>query len=184
MEPFVGQLMLVGFNFAPQGWAKCEGQLLSIASNSALFSLLGTTYGGDGRSSFGLPDLRGRVPVGVGNGPGLPTVSWGEKTGNYQTNLITANLPAHNHTGNVNVSSANSDIATPTAGASLGVSGKTVGRAFETNQAYNNVAPNIALSTASITNNLTGSNIPFSNMQPYLGMSWVIALQGIYPSRS
>ena len=184
MEPFVGQLMPVGFNFAPSGWARCEGQLLSIASNTALFSLLGTTYGGDGETTFGLPDLRGRVPVGQGNGPGLPSISWGQKSGNHQTNLVTANLPAHNHTGNVNVSSANSSLSTPTAGVSLGVAGSTSGRTFTPIQAFNNSAPNIALNAASVTTNNTGSNTAFTNMQPYVGMYWIIALFGIYPSRS
>lgn len=184
MEPFVGQLMLVGFNFPPRGWATCEGQLLSISSNTALFSLLGTTYGGDGVSTFALPDLRGRIPVGQGNGPGLPSVSWGQRSGNYQTNLVTANLPAHNHTGNVNVSSANSNLSTPTAGASLGVSGNTTGRTFTPGQSFNNTTPNVALNATSITNNNTGSNVAFTNMQPFLGMYWVIALEGIYPSRN
>ena len=80
-DPFIGEIMTVGFNFAPRGWAFCEGQLLAISSHTALFSLLGTTYGGDGRTTFGLPDLRGRVPLGVGTGPGLPSVGWGEKLG-------------------------------------------------------------------------------------------------------
>ncbi len=176
--------MLVGFNFAPQGWARCEGQLLSIASNSALFSLLGTTYGGDGRSTFALPDLRGRVPIGQGSGPGLPNYSWGQKAGNYETHLTTSNLPAHSHTGNVNVSSANANLSTPTAGASIGVSGNTTGRSFTPSQTYNNSAANVALNASSLTTHNTGSNIPFSNVQPYLGMYWIIALVGIYPSRS
>ncbi len=184
MEPFVGQLMLVGFNFAPRGFAQCNGQLLSIAQNTALFSLLGTTYGGDGQSTFGLPDLRGRTPIGEGAGPGLPTYQWGQRSGNYQTTLITQNLPAHSHTGHVNVSSANSTLSAPTAGASISVPGSTSGRTFAPTQGFNTTAPNIALGSTSVTTNNTGSNIPFSNMQPYLAMYWVIALEGIYPSRN
>ena len=97
-EPFIGQITLVGFNFAPRGWAFCEGQLLSISQNTALFSLLGTTYGGDGRTTFGLPDLRGRVPIGPGTGPGLPSYSWGQKGGADREALAINQMPGHSHT--------------------------------------------------------------------------------------
>ena len=94
-EPFIGQVMLVGFNFPPRGWSFCEGQLLPISQNTALFSLLGTTYGGDGRTSFGLPDLRGRAPFGPGTRPGLSPVGWGERGGAETRTLVAANLPPH-----------------------------------------------------------------------------------------
>ena len=97
-EPFIGEIMMVGFNFAPRGWAMCDGQLLSISSYSALFSLLGTTFGGDGRSTFGLPDLRGRTAIHPGSAPGLSTRSWGEKSGSEMNKMTIGQMPSHNHT--------------------------------------------------------------------------------------
>ena len=97
LDPFIGQIELFGFNFAPRGWAKCEGQILSISSNQALFSLLGTTYGGDGRTTFALPDLRGRAALHTGTGPGLSTYSWGQKSGSPSSPLVPAQLPPHTH---------------------------------------------------------------------------------------
>jgi microcystin-dependent protein len=179
MDPFLGQLMCVGFNFAPQGWATCEGQLLSIASNSALFALLGTTYGGDGRTTFGLPDLRGRVPLGRGNGPGIGNFTWGEKSGAATTSILTTNLPPHNHP--LSVSSADATQGAATAGASIATPGMTSGRTFTPGQGFNTATPNTVLNTASIGN--AGSGTPINNMQPYLGLYWIIALQGIFPSR-
>lgn len=180
MEPFLGQLMCVGFNFAPIGWARCEGQLLPISSYSALFSLLGTTYGGDGRTTFALPDLRGRTPIGVGNGPGLDNISWGERGGTNRTTLLTQNIPAHNHS--LNVSSADATIGAATAGATIATPGMGSGRSFAPGLGFNTSTPNTNLHNASISN--AGGSIPFNNMQPFIGMYWIIALQGLYPSRS
>ena len=138
-EPFIGEIMMFGGNFPPRNWAFCDGQLLPIAQNTALFSLLGTTYGGDGRTTFALPDLRGRVPVGVGSGPGLTPVSWGQRSGT-ETNTVTVNqLASHSH-----------NLPAPA----------------------NGPTPN------------TGGSQSINNMQPYLGLYYVIALQGIYPSRN
>jgi len=184
MDPFIGQLMLVGFNFAPVGWATCEGQLLAIASNTALFSLLGTTYGGDGRTTFGLPDLRGRVPAGRGNGPGLQSINWGQRSGTNTNTLNVTNLPSHNHVANVNVSTANGSKAVAVAGDSIATSGVLSGRTFTQNESFNTSSPNVALANTSVTVGNTGSNVAVNNMQPYLGMYWIIALVGIYPSRS
>lgn len=181
METFIGQLLLVGFNFAPNGFAKCEGQLLSIASNTALFSLLGTTFGGDGRITFGLPDLRGRVPVGVGTGPGLPNVSWGQRSGTYENFLNVANLPA-NIPMQLNASTANASMNVPATGSSIAAPGITSGRTFTPSDGFNTSSPNVTLNSGSITGG--GSNIAVNNLQPYIGMYWVIALTGIYPSRS
>lgn len=179
MEPFIGQLMCVGFSFAPQGWATCEGQLLSIASNTALFSLLGTTFGGDGRTTFGLPDLRGRVPLGRGNAPGIGNFVWGEKSG-FSTTLLTVNsLPVHDH--QLLVSSADATQGAATAGASIATPGMTSGRTFTPGQGFNTATPNTVLNAASVGN--AGSNTPINNMQPYLGLYWNIALVGIFPSR-
>ena len=181
METFIGQLLLVGFNFAPIGFARCEGQLLPISQNQALFSLLGTTYGGDGETTFALPELRGRVKVGVGSGPGLPNVSWGQKSGLYQNNLTVANLPA-NIPMQLKVSSANATQNVAASGSSIAAPGITSGRTFTPSDGFNTSTPNVTLNTTSITGG--GSNNAVNNMQPYTGMYWVIALQGIYPSRS
>ncbi|OAB81548.1 phage tail protein [Cochleicola gelatinilyticus] len=170
MEPFLGQIQAFGFNFAPRGWAKCEGQLLPISQNTALFSLLGTTYGGDGRTTFGLPDLRSRSIVGMGNGPGLDTITWGEKAGNYTTTLQTQNLPPHNHPTFVNVNTSPGSETNPTTFLSAhsgfseeGSSGSNLG---------------------GVTSGNTGGGIPINTRNPFLGMNYCIALQGIYPSRS
>ena len=113
MDPFIGQIQAFGFNFAPAGWAHCNGQLLAISQNTALFSLLGTTYGGDGRTTFGLPEMRGRSIRHVGTGPGLSAVSWGQRGGATTATLIAANLPSHNHGVQVGVSTAAGEEATP-----------------------------------------------------------------------
>lgn len=182
MEPFIGQLMCVGFNFAPNGWAKCDGQLLAIASNTALFSLLGTIYGGDGRTTFALPDLRGRIPLHNGTGPGLPNYNQGSRAGLPTSQLVTANLPAHNHTGVLNVSTANADASTPASGSTIAVPGTVSGRAFNATLGFNSATPNVGIN--SVTTNNTGSNTPFTTQSPYLTLNWVIALVGIFPSRS
>lgn len=182
MEPFIGQIQCVGFNFAPLGWAKCDGQLLAISSNAALFSLLGTTYGGDGRTTFALPDLRGRVAIHNGSGPGLPSYSIGQRSGSATTVLSVANLPSHSHSGALNASGANSDTSSPFTGASLATPGQQSGRSFVPSLGYNSATPDQALNGLTIGN--TGASTPFNNMQPYLTINWVIALVGIFPSRS
>lgn len=171
MEPFIGQIQAFGFNFAPRGWAKCEGQLMSIAENNALFALLGTMYGGDGRTTFGLPDLRGRNIVGVGNGPGLNPVVQGEKGGSESVILTPANLPAHNHLVSVAVNTGNGEETTST-----GFIASHAG-AFS-----DEATPGAGLSGVSSSN--TGGSQPFQNRDPYLGINYCIALQGIFPSRS
>lgn len=173
MQPFVGQIQTFGFNFNPRGWAKCNGQLLAISQNDALFSLLGTIYGGDGRTTFGLPDFRGRVMVHEGSGPGLTTRPIGQKSGTVTNQLNSSQLPAHNHGVRMPVTS--SDATTPEA------SGNTLAKsefpayasAASAGEAYQ------PFSTAN-----TGGNIAINNMQPYLTMNVCIALFGIYPSRN
>jgi microcystin-dependent protein len=171
-EPFLGEIRMFAGNYAPRGWAKCEGQLLPISQNTALFSLLGTMYGGDGRTTFALPDLRGRVPMFHGNGPGLPTYTQGEKGGTVTNSLTVANLPAHNHA--VNAVDLEGDSPSPT----------------------NNYPANTKLldkeyigdgTTTTMNSNMignTGNNQPVNNMQPYLTVTFIIALEGIYPSRN
>ncbi len=194
MEPFLGQIMMVGFNFAPRGWALCAGQLLPISQNQALFSLLGTTYGGDGRTTFALPDLRGRCAVGMGQGPGLTLRNQGEMAGSENTTLTVANIPAHTHPAEVD--NIQTQIMASNAAGTEDVPGtnNATTLAASTNQGrgvdiYNSSTPNVVLNTGSspatgtVTVGITGANQPFNNMQPYLGVNYIIALNGIYPSR-
>jgi microcystin-dependent protein len=184
MEPFIGQIMIFGFNFAPRGWAFCQGQLLSIAQNTALFSLLGTTYGGDGRTTFGLPDLRGRVPMGLGTGPGLSSRTIGQKIGTETTTLNVTQLPAHNHvaTGSINASNEVGTDQIPTATAN------TLGGGIVSNRPvsnFNSAAPNVQLNSAmAVTVENAGGGQAFNNIQPSLVLNYSIALVGIFPSRS
>ncbi len=176
MEGTIAEIRLFAGNFAPRNWAFCAGQILPIAQNTALFSLLGTTYGGNGQTTFALPDFRGRVAVGTGQGPGLPSITLGQVAGEVAHTLITTEIPAHNHT----LGAHNNDLANqsnPT-GNFLGV-GQTGG---QTLNMYSSVAPNTTLNQAEI--GLTGGSQPHNNMQPYLGMNYIICLFGIFPSRN
>ncbi len=183
MEPFLAQIVMFGGNFAPRGWAFCEGQLLPISQNTALFSLLGTTYGGDGRTTFGLPDLRGRIPVGPGNGPGLSSYRQGPGGGREQVNLNTTNLPAHSHSATATVKAA----FTPPAGGgnTNSPSGSNFSGVAGTN-VYSNQATNVNMAGNNVAVSLgeTGGNIPFSIVQPWCSVQFIIALQGVFPSRS
>lgn len=170
--PFIGEVRFVGFNFAPRGWAKCDGQLLSITSNEALFSILGTVYGGDGRTTFALPDMRGRTPVHPGTGPGLSNYRLGQKSGSEYTVLTTNQLPSHSHTAKGVSTSARSTNSTDSA----------IARTRSNLKAYDNSTPNIALNNTTVGQ--TGSSEQVNNMQPYNTMYCIIALVGIYPSRS
>lgn len=167
MNPFIGQIVLFAGNFAPRSWAFCDGQLLAISQNTALFSILGTTYGGDGRTTFALPDLRGRVPVHAGTGPGLPTYQLGSKGGNVQTTLVLANLPAHTH--EISGSNAPGTTRNP-AGAFPAVSAE---------DAYGTGSPSAMASAGS-----AGNQQSFSNQPPYLAVNYIIALFGTFPSRN
>lgn len=182
-EPFIGEIKLFGFSFAPKMYATCSGQILSIANNTALFSLLGTTYGGNGQTTFGLPDLRGRVAVGQGSGPGLPSYSMGEASGYTSVTLTSANMPAHVHTLNaatvrMPVNNTLADIGEP-AGAFPGTN--------NTNQVYaENPTPGqfSARATVGGSTDIAGSGYPFSIMNPYLVINYCIAQYGIFPSRN
>ncbi|QZT38655.1 tail fiber protein [Halosquirtibacter xylanolyticus] len=175
MEPFIGQIMLWAGNFAPRGWAFCYGQLLPISSNTALFSLLGTTYGGDGRTTFALPDLRGRVAVGAGTGPGLSTRVLGRGIGYETTSLSVANMPNHTHIAYLKGCSDNANT-NDVEGAALASGGR--------DHEYLIHTPDKTMHAGSVTVSNEGGNIPFNNVQPSLPLSYVIALQGIFPSRS
>ena len=175
MTPFLGQIMCVGFNFAPVGWAMCNGQLMSIAQNTALFALLGTTYGGDGISTFALPDLRSRVPIGMGQGPGLSPYVQGQMGGTETVTLTTNNLPSHSHLVNAtsnpgSASHPNGQLLASSGAAAIYDPG-TGGNGVDSQLAPNAVAP-------------TGGGQPIPNIPPYNAMNWIIALQGIFPSRS
>ncbi len=170
-QPFLGQLMCVGFNFAPQGWALCNGQLMSIAQNPALFSLLGTTYGGDGQTTFGLPNLQGRVPVHMGNGAGLTSVVLGQLYGSDTVTLTTQEIPAHSHAVNCDSGKANKPAPNgnyPAADAA-GVTAEYAATA------------NATMNPGMIAN--AGGSQPHDNHQPSLVLNWIIALTGIFPSR-
>jgi microcystin-dependent protein len=168
-EPFLGQLMCVGFNFAPRGWALCNGQLLSISQNSALFSLLGTTYGGNGTTTFALPNLQGRVPAHTG---GPSNYIQGELLGFDSVSLITAQIPSHTHA--VNADGANGSQPGPIgnypAADGAGVTAE-YSTAFSGQMNANMIAP-------------AGGGLPHENRQPTLVLNWIIALEGVFPSRS
>jgi microcystin-dependent protein len=174
-DVFIGNIVLFGFNFEPRGYAFCDGRLLSIAQNTALFSLLGTTYGGNGTTNFALPDLRGRAAIGYGQGAGLSDVSRGEQGGVESQALLGANLPAHTHA--LNVQSGQGTTSTPT-GAALAQTTLDDGTPINS---YSSAAPNTTLASASIGSS-AGTPLPIRN--PYLGMNYVICLQGVFPARN
>jgi microcystin-dependent protein len=171
MDPFVGEIRAVGFNFAPTGWAFCDGQLLPLSQNTALFSLLGTFYGGDGKSTFGLPDLRGSVPVGQGQGQGLSEYYLGEMSGSQTVTLIQSEIPVHNHGLRARNDPAELQAPAPPRTMARSTSGF----------AYLPAAPNVALNPQ--TASIAGGSQPHNNMQPSLVLNFVIALQGVFPSR-
>jgi len=180
MEGTIAEIRMFGGNFAPNSWAFCQGQLLSIAQNTALFALLGTTFGGNGQTTFALPDFRGRTPVGTGQGPGLPSVTLGEMSGAPTHTLIIQEMPAHNHpvTGSLTLGAKNGagDSISPTGNFPASVSGSNL---YSTTQDAQMAPLNGSLSVG-----ITGSNQPFSTMPPYLGMNMIICLFGIFPSRN
>lgn len=179
MTPFIGMIIMFGGNFAPRDWAFCDGNLLSIAQNTALFSILGTTFGGDGRTTFGLPDLRSRGAMHPGNGPGLATKRLGEKSGSETNTLNATQLPIHNHGATSTLTAgASSEDATSVSPAGAKVLGNT------SDTIYAAQTPDVALGTASTTLNPTGGGQAVNNMQPFQAMNFIIALQGTYPSRS
>ena len=169
-DPYLGEIRIVSFNFPPKGWAVCEGQTLPISQNTALFSLLGTMYGGDGRVTFDLPDYRGRIPVFYGQGKGLTSYVEGETGGVETVTLTTQEMPAHSHNvmavadpGDTNVITGNS-IARSSGGA-----------------IYSGGNANVSFNQSTI--GFAGNNMPHANMQPFLSLNFIIAMQGVYPPR-
>lgn len=171
MDPFLGEIRIFPFNFAPVGWALCNGQILSIAQYSALFSLLGTYYGGNGQSNFGLPNLQGNVPMSFGNGPGLTPRDLGEVSGSPTVTLLLGEMPQHNHSFSVDpqAKKESSNVANNVPAAASGAN------------FYSTAAPNVTMNPQMLP--LQGGSLPHDNMQPYLTLSFCIALVGIYPSR-
>ncbi len=169
-DPYLGEIIMFAGNFAPRGWAFCDGQLLPISSYTALFSLLGTTYGGDGRTTFALPDLRGRFPMHPGNGPGLSSRRQGQIGGSETNTLTPGQLPSHSHS--INLASANEGDQTSPAGNSLAIS--------DDRNYVNDPSP---APSGGSTGNI-GNSQSVNNMPPYNTVQFIIALVGVYPSRS
>lgn len=171
-DPFVAEIRIFPFNFPPRGWAWCDGQLLPLSQNTALFSLLGTTYGGNGKSNFALPDLQGRAPMHPGQGPGLSLHDLGETGGSETVSLLESEIPSHSHT--IRVDNLNlAEAATPVSGLIC----KTNRSAFSTGQ-----TPPVSMSDNSLAP--AGGDQPHNNLQPYLTFYFNIALQGVFPPRT
>lgn len=171
MEPFIGQIQAFGFNFSPRGWSFCDGQILSISQNSALFSLLGTTYGGNGTTTFALPDLRGRSMVHAGQGPGLSPIVLGEVSGVESTTILVTNLPAHNHSVKISVNTNAGEDSIPT------------NKIASSTNAFSEDATSGAF-LGGLTQQNVGGNQPLAIRNPYIGIYHSIALQGVFPSRN
>ena len=170
-EPFLGQIMWVGFNFCPNGWAPADGSLLAISQNTALFSLLGTTYGGNGTQNFALPNLLGRVMVGAGQGPGLQNYTLGQMAGEETHTLTIAEMPAHGHALSLFAGKGNQTTS----------GGNYLASSAAGDRTYTTAAPNSSAGAGSV--GIQGGNQPHNNMQPYLALTPCIALTGVFPSR-
>ncbi|CAO1654774.1 phage tail protein [Parasphingorhabdus sp. NYA22] len=175
-DPLLGQMMLFGGNFCPRGWGDASGTLLSISQYSALFSLLGTMYGGDGRTTFALPDLRGRAPISMGAGPGLPSYpTQGAKGGSTSFTLTSATMPSHTHVGTMRASNLPGDTANPNDNSLATTAGENI---------YHTGAPAVNMDIGTVILGNTGGNIPVNKLSPYLVMRWCVAMQGVFPSRN
>jgi microcystin-dependent protein len=178
-QPFLGQIALFPYNFAPRGWALCQGQLLAISQNTALFALLGTMYGGNGINTFALPDLRSRVPISSGQGPGLSSYAQGEVLGVETVTLLSTENGIHSHTLFADTSNGTTVVATGNQLAHPFSGSRT---SANTGLIYSTTAPNTSLAPTEIS--FTGGNLPHNNIQPYQCLSYCIALQGIFPARN
>jgi microcystin-dependent protein len=173
-NPFVAEIRMFAGNFAPTGWALCDGQLLSISQNTALFSLLGTTYGGDGRSTFGLPNLQGNAPLQAGQGNGLSLRDLGETGGEQFVTLLQTEMPVHSHGTKAETSGAGS-VTSPVNAAWSKTPGRTAPPLYTPGPLDTPMSP--------LAVGISGGNLPHNNMPPYLGITFIIALQGVFPPR-
>jgi microcystin-dependent protein len=181
MEGTIAEIRMFAGNFAPTTWAICQGQIMSIAQNTALFALLGTTYGGNGQTTFALPDYRGRSPFGVGQGPGLPDLQLGEVSGSESTTLINSNLPAHNHIITTNSTNVGGKAERP------GTTDLPQGNYHSIlagSSPYSSTTDGTMAALPNPTLGISGGNQPFANRPPFLGINFIICLQGIFPSRN
>ena len=172
-NPFVAEIRIFAGNFAPRGWATCDGQILPISQNTALFSLLGTTYGGNGQSTFALPNLQGSAPMHAGQGPGLSQRFLGEMCGESAVTLLTSEMPVHGHTAQA-TSGSNQDSPAGNAWSSIGTT-RTPPALYQTTQ-------NAQMSPQALA--LTGGSQPHNNMSPFLCLTFIIAMQGVFPPRN
>lgn len=182
-DQFVAEIRIFAGNFAPEGWAKCDGRLLPISQNTALFSLLGTTYGGNGSTNFALPDLRERVVIAPGQGPGLSYHDLGETGGESNVTLLSSNFPPHNHVANIKVSSAAGTSSTATSVNSLAAPLQNFNSVNRLMLPYNESVGDITTSSSSFNTGIAGASSPLNIEQPYLVCNYIIALQGIFPQR-
>ena len=173
---YIGQVSAFAGSFCPRGWASTDGQLLQISQYTALFSIVGTTYGGDGRTTFGLPDLRGRRPVSNGNGPGIGVYPIGAKGGSESFTILLTQLPSHNHTGTLQASQATGDSRNP--------SGKSLAVDSGADRIYHTLGSNVDMQPGSLKIDNSGGNQPVLKLSPYQVVRWCIALNGVFPSRS
>jgi microcystin-dependent protein len=179
MEGMIGEIRMFAGNFAPKNWGYCQGQIINIASNTALFSILGTTYGGNGTTTFALPNLSSRVALGAGQGPGLSYYNLGQVAGEENVTLISTQMPSHTHTGTGTFASNTATAAGDSSPEGGYVTPSNLGDIYNEN-ASGSMGP----SPVSATIYPTGGNQPHNNQQPYLGMNYVICMYGIYPSRN
>lgn len=173
-NPFVAEIRIFAGNFAPKGWALCNGQLMPISQNTALFSLLGTTYGGDGKSNFALPNLQGSAPMQAGQGPGLSLRDLGETGGEQTVTLLQTEMPAHSH----GVQAAGTSLSATPVGNAWGSGQKGFGNVYAPVNNPNNVQ------MSPLGTSIAGGNLPHNNMPPFLGLTFIIAMQGVFPARS
>ena len=189
MQPHVGEIILVGFNFAPVGWAFCNGQLLAISEFETLFNLIGTTYGGDGQTTFAVPDLRGRAPIAIGQGPGLSNRILGESGGNETVTLLATQMPQHAHSIDTSGLTATARCKNGPGNQRTPIGNVPAIEASAVTATYSNAAPNADMNPGALvvggnmTAATTGGNQPHSNLQPYLTLNYCISLFGIFPSQ-
>ncbi|TPG40841.1 phage tail protein [Flavobacterium pectinovorum] len=179
MEGTMAEVRLFGGNFAPRGWHFCDGTQISISLYDALFALIGTTYGGDGVQTFNLPDLRGRIPVGAGQGPGLSNILLGQSAGSESVTMSTSQMPGHNHVGTATIAppalAGPGTVGTPTDAILAGLAGAYSSQPGDTS---------LKAETSAITLAITGQGIPFSIIQPYLSTNYIICMEGVFPTRN